>query len=630
MFTDMVGYTASMQTDEAGSLKLLREQEELVRPLFVAHRGREIKSTGDGFLVEFDSALQATQCAIDIQHRLHERNSQTGVAAIQLRIGVHLGDVEQHGLDIFGDAVNMASRVEPLAEPGGICISDQVFAQIRNKIPNKLEKIEPKELKNVRLPMEVYRIEMPWTVPVASSWRSAFPRLAILPFASISPDPKDEYIADGLTEELITVLSQLRELRVIARASVSQYKSSPKPIAQVGAELGVRTVLEGSVRKAGNRLRITVQLIDVASQEHSWAKTYDHELEDVFQVQADIARQVAEALRVRVRAAEEERLASRPAVRPESYLAYLKGRTLLHSLSESGLKAAKEQFELAISLDPKNAAAYSGLSDMARILGWRFPRLPRAEWEETSRDLVSRAIALDPNLAEAHASRALIFYDDYDFAAAEQEFKLALSLNPSYPTAHHWYAAVLQEQGHADEALRELSLAHEADPRSIDVPIKHAFQLIWLGRFDEARIKIEELKEVDRSGEAYHFSLARLHLAQSEFDQALQEIDRLNDLRPGDDLAVTCYAEYYALTGQKDRAKELLQRLEAPSEGRPPPGCIAFVYSELNDLDQCFRWLEIERENHLIPLHRLRWDGLFKHVRDDPRYQKLLQKMNLE
>ncbi|MGP8077692.1 MAG: adenylate/guanylate cyclase domain-containing protein [Thermoplasmata archaeon] len=231
----------------------------------MAHEGREIKSTGDGFLVEFDSALRAVQCAIDIHQNLAERNAMPSVTPIRLRIGVHLGDVEERDGDIFGDSVYVASRIEPLADPGGICISEPVFGQVRNKISNQFEKLEPKALKNVRYPLDVYRVVLPWTggPPPARSPGPA--RLAVLPFVNISPDPNDEYFADGLTEEMITVLSQLRELRVIARTSVSQYQANPKSVSQIGAELGVDAVLEGSVRKSVDQLRITVQLIDVGT-----------------------------------------------------------------------------------------------------------------------------------------------------------------------------------------------------------------------------------------------------------------------------------------------------------------------------------------------------------------------------
>ncbi|MFZ1023453.1 MAG: adenylate/guanylate cyclase domain-containing protein, partial [Thermoplasmata archaeon] len=276
MFTDMVGSTSSAQANEAEALKLRDEQASLVRPLFAAHQGREIKSMGDGFLSEFGSALRAVQCAIDIQQHLHERNSQPGTPPIQLRIGIHLGDVEQRESDIFGDAVNIASRIEPLAAPGGVCISGEVFSQVRNKIPNTLEKLPPTALKGLRISVDIYRVLLPWNGREAS-FSSNDPalldtnRIAVLPFVSMSPDPNDEYFADGLTEELIANLALVKGLKVIARTSVMEYKKKDKHVSEIGKELGVGTIVEGSVRKAANRIRVTVQVIDVATEEHLWA-----------------------------------------------------------------------------------------------------------------------------------------------------------------------------------------------------------------------------------------------------------------------------------------------------------------------------------------------------------------------
>jgi len=630
MFTDMVGFTASAQTDEANALKLLREQEKLIRPLLKTHKGREIKSTGDGFLVEFDSALRAVQCAIDIHQHLQERNSQPGCTPIRLRIGVHLGDVEERGGDIFGDSVNLAARIEPLAEPGGVCISEPVFGQVRNKIPNQLEKLEPKVLKNVRFPMAVYRVILPWTVRESPSTNSGPTGLAVLPFSNISADPKDEYFADGLTEELITVLSQLRGLRVIARTSVMPYKSSSKGVSQIGAELRVASILEGSVRKAGNRLRVTAQLIDVESEGHVWAKTYDRELDDVFAVQAELATQVAEALRIELGTAEAARIEARPPVRSDSYLAYLKGRTLLHGTrQQTTLREAKEQFELAISLDPKNAAAYSGLADVTHELGWHGLGLPRAKWDETGRRLVARAIELDPNLAEAHASLGYILWDDFDYVGAEKELKLALSLNPSYSEAHGSLGALLQDKDRADEALMELTLAEGADPLWLANLGQLAMLLTWLGRFDEALVKLQRIGELAPSWPFYHGVLAMYCLARSDREQGLKELNQFVELSPNPRAKAAVRALSHALSGEKEQAIALLQHEETLPESPDTDWVVARAYALLGDLDGCFRVLEKMVKYRYLSFQQWRLDPRLEHVRRDPRFQGLLKKMNL-
>jgi adenylate cyclase len=629
MFTDMVGSTAAAQTNEENALKLRDEQAALVRPLFAVHQGREIKSMGDGFLAEFDSALRAVQCALDIQQRLHERNSQPGVASIQLRIGVHLGDVEQKETDIFGDAVNIASRIEPMAPPGGVCISGEVYSQIRNKVPNKLEKLPPTPLKGLQVSIDVYRVVLPWTGGETAPGNSGPTGIAILPFSNISPDPKDEYFADGLTEELITVLSQLRDLRVISRTSVMQYRSTTKTASQIGVELGVVSILEGSVRKAGNRIRVTAQLIDAGSDRHLWAKTYDRELDDIFAVQTEIARQVAEALQVELRATEVARLGARGSVLPDSYLAYLKGRTRLYDRSEVSLTQAKEQFELALSLDPHNAAAYSGLADVIRMLGWRTHNVPRAAWEETTRRLVAKAIELDPNLAEAHTSLGLIMWEAYDYAGAEQQYQLSLALNPSYSPAHHWYATLLEDEGRLDEALREERLAEGADPLAARYVRVLASLLIDLKRFDEAFLKIQRLGVLEPDSYPYHDALQQFYRGRSEFAKCLAECRRCEELQDNPSWKRLWHVYTLATSEEKQAATVMLRSEEELPEFPGVAWIAAWAYATLGDLDSCFRCLEIAVESHNIALQPFRTRPDMENVRRDPRFQLVLKKMNL-
>jgi len=627
MFTDMVGSTAAAQANESQALKLRDEQEALVRPLFTAHQGREIKSTGDGFLIEFDSALRAVECAIDIQQHLHERNAQPGITSIRLRIGVHLGDVEQRGNDIFGDAVNIASRIEPLALPAGLCISGPVFDQVRNKIPNRFEKLEPQSLKGMQVSLDLYRVVLPWSVPEPPSPGSAPAGLAVLPFANISPDTKDEYFADGLTEELITVLSQLRGFRVIARTSVMPYKSTSKGVSQIGAELRVSSVLEGSVRKAGNRLRVTAQLIDVGSESHVWANTYDRELDDIFAVQAELASQVAEAMKIQLRPAEEARLKARPTVRSDSYLAYLKGRALMHlNPLPTSLAAAKGELEHAIVLDPDNAPAHAGLSDATRMMGWWYPDFAPANWDETSRRLVRRAIELDPNLGEAHASLAIVLSDDYDYEAAEKEFKLALSLNPSNSDAHQRYAEFLMVQRRTEEALEEFALAEAADPLRVLLISWFAIYLTWLGKLDLAKAKIQRLGEIEPDGPFYHGSLAFYYLAQSDLKRSGQEFDQYAEKMASEpELQPILRAMHRQMAGDIEQAKALLRQMDALPAHPGSHWVIPWLYCELGDLDESFRWIE----KGVCVFGQLLLDPRCEPIRRDPRFQALLRARKL-
>lgn len=629
MFTDMVGSTIAAQTNEARALRLRDEQASLVRPLFHAHHGREIKSLGDGFLAEFDSALHAVECAIDIQQHLSDRNSRTGGPPIELRIGVHLGDVEERDTDIFGDAVNIASRIEPLALPGGVCISGEVFSQVRNKIPNRFEKLPPTPLKGVQVAMDVYRIALPGTGSGDPLEESTPTGIAVLPFASISPDPNDAYFADGLTEELITVLSQLRGLRVIARTSVLPYRSTSKGVSEIGKELGVASILEGSVRKAGTRLRITVQLIDVATQGHLWASTYDRELVDVFAIQAEIAREVAEALKITLHAAEEGRLETRPTVRPDSYLAYLKGRALLRDRSAEVLAAAKEQFELAVRLDGRNASAYSGLSDVAMLLAL-YVSSRNASDIEASRAHALHALELDPGLAEAHASLAHALTEELRYAEAEQEFRKALSLNPSYSPAHHWYSLLLAGQARPEEAVREISLAEKGDPLSVAVLSASAMLFVLLRRMDEAALKLERLGALENFGTRYHITMFEFRLAQSDSPRALQELVHLGTASREHTGLIPRYAFCYALNGERDRALACIDQLLSAREGIAfREDTVARIYAVLGDIDESFRWLDRAVDIRAVQLWGWRLDPFFRRVRDDPRFQRILEKLNL-
>lgn len=300
MFTDMVGFTAMSQRNEVVAMRLLDEHRAILRPVFDSHGGRVIKTMGDGFLVEFPSALESVICAQKVQQTLEQRNVLAqDEEKITLRIGIHVGEIIDQGDDIVGDAVNVAPRIEPLAEPGGICVSDQVLDQIRNKLPVSCEDVVAPKLKNVEFPIRVYRLHASVNgskAPLPSREPISLVRLAVLPFTSMSPDPSDEFFADGLTEEMIACLSQSTALRIVARTSVMPYKGVRKGIREIGRELSVGSILEGSVRRSAKKVRIAVQLVDAGTEEHLWVSTFDREMDDVFAVQDEIAQSVSKVL----------------------------------------------------------------------------------------------------------------------------------------------------------------------------------------------------------------------------------------------------------------------------------------------------------------------------------------------
>jgi len=328
MFTDLVGFTTLSQRNESLALSVLEQQRESLRPKFNKHGGREVKTIGDAFLVYFPSALSAVNCAYDIQKTTRElNNSLSAERRVLLRIGVHLGDIVESRGDISGDAVNVASRMESIADSGGVCLTRQVYDQVQNKFELPLRSLGAKSLKNLRDPIEVFKMVMPWEgAMMEEAVELDSHRVAVLPLKNMSPDPNDEYFADGMTEELITALSGLRELTVIARTSVMQYKNSPKRIADVGRELKTGTVIEGSVRKAANKVRITVQMIDASTEGHLWVQNYDRQMDDIFAIQSEIAEKVADALKVKLIDSTRRRLEKKPTENTEAYMLYLKGR----------------------------------------------------------------------------------------------------------------------------------------------------------------------------------------------------------------------------------------------------------------------------------------------------------------
>jgi adenylate cyclase len=429
MFTDLVGYTALTQKNEALAMQLLEEHRRIVRPLFPKHSGREVKTIGDAFLVEFGSALEATRCAFDIQQSLSELNSgRSPDKRVLLRVGIHLGDVIHDQNDVYGDAVNIASRIEPLASPGGICVSEQVYDQIKNKFEFPLSSLGEKNLKNVGEPVEVFRVILPWEKKSESESSLEKTRLAVLPFTNMSPDPNDQYFADGITEEIISIVSGISGLSVISRTSVMGYKGTTKKLGEIGRELDVGSILEGSFRKAGNRIRVTAQLIDVAGDKHLWAQNYDKTLDDIFAVQSEIAEKVAGELKIRLVESEKRTLEKKPTENTEAYTFFLRGRELYREETETSLRQAISLFEKAIELDPKFARAYVGLAECHQWLA-NYGHEPYDISLSIVKTSLERAIGLDPNLPEAHASLSEMFFNIDDLPDSEAEARKALELN---------------------------------------------------------------------------------------------------------------------------------------------------------------------------------------------------------
>jgi adenylate cyclase len=632
MFTDIVGYTAITQRDEARAMAILERHNSLLRPIFQKHRGREVKTIGDAFLIEFGSALQALQCAIEVQETLSNYDkSATEEDKLKLRIGIHLGDVISRDNDVFGDAVNIASRIQPLAEPGGICVSDQVQGQVRNKTPYELLKIEQVKLKNVTFPVDVYQVVLPWE-PRPTAGVPQTRRLAILPLVSLAQDPQDDYLADGMTEELIIGLSSVKDLRVIARTSVMRYKGTTKGISEIASELNVGCVVEGSIRKAGNMIRVHVVMIDAKSEEHLFARTFDRDLQDIFAVQSEIAKLVSKAVKAKIRDIEKARIEKRPTENIDAYNLYLKGRFVLHKRSKEAMEEATKLFQQAIVLDDRYAKAYAGLADSYLLLG-SHGYLDGKEAFGKAKEFVSKALDLDEGLAEAHVSLGFLlesFY--YDYVAARKEFERAVFLSPSYAQARHWYALDLAIFGEIREAASQLEKALEIDPLSPQIATMLGTFYVMLGRKDEALFQWNKALMSSPDNIPVYLNRGVFYAEEGMKEEAMADLRKAMDLTSGAAVVKCILAFSQAALGEREAATQLLQEVESISQKEyVSPWYIGLVHVALGNRDEFFSWAGKAVDDRSVELAALVTpDKVLNSVRDDPRYGELLKRLGLQ
>ena len=622
MFTDMVGYTSLTQADESRTMQVLERHNRMVRPFFPKYHGTEVKSIGDSFLVEFGSALDALMCAVDVQSHLHDYNSSSPDDwKINLRIGIHLGDVIHKDGDVFGDAVNISSRIEPLAQPGGVAISRQVYDQVQNKFEHPLVSEGEKALRNVNAPVEVFRVVMPWDE--RGPPREAEPRrVAVLPFSNLSPDPADEYFADGMTEELISTVSRIDGTEVISRTSVMQYKKSPKPIRQISNELEAGTVLEGSIRKAGNRLRVSVQMIDAVRDRHLWAESYDRNLDDVFAIQSDIAGKVAEALKARM--AKESTRAAGLTEDVGAYTDYLRAKQVLNEGGEVNTKEALSLLESALAKDPNFAKAYAELARALRHLGMYedyTKTMKRAE--EAGR----RAIDTGPEVAEAHAAMAGVHVALDRFESARDELETAVRLNPNLSDAHGLLGEITGAFGDLDGAITCYRRAYALDPVSMHAGIVLSEILRASGRVDEAKQILARANQlypnnvhVAESMAACHLQLGELAEGRKVLEEALRSHPNEGDIKLG-------IAVLDALEGKREDALAQVSRLSAEG-GTTGVNARLFVNATLGNLDEAFAALEELAQIHAWPF-LVKSEPLLRPLWKDTRFADFCRKVGI-
>ncbi|AWM27996.1 adenylate/guanylate cyclase domain-containing protein [Sinorhizobium fredii] len=571
---DVVTYSRLMGRDEAGTHAAWKShRRELIDAKIAEYEGRIVKLTGDGFLAEFPSVVNAVTCAATVQRGMLERNA--GVpqrSRIELRMGINLGDVIVEGDDIFGDGVNVAVRLESIATPGGIAVSAAVRDNVGNRLDLRFEDIGEQTLKNIDRPVRAYSIDFPPSLRTIGSdadaqepWEIEKPSIAVLPFNNISGDPEQEYFSDGITEDIITDLSKISGLFVVARNTAYTYKGKPVKVQQVSQDLRVSFILEGSVRKVGSRVRVTAQLVEGRSGGHLWADRYDRDLIDIFALQDEITHTIVDHLKVKLLPEEKKVIGRAPTGNFEAYAYYLRGRQFLHWHTKSHYVLAKRMFAMAVELDPFYARAYAGIADCDSFLFLHYNA-------DVSIDGIlatsAKALELESGLAEAHASLGLALSLRERHSEAMAEFEQAFALDPNLFEASYFYARACFTQGNLDEAARLFQRAADIKPDDYQALLVLVNILRSLGRQQEmkmaaregvARAERELILRPENSRAAY---LGAVGLAAlGELDRAKEWAERALAIDPDDRLAKYNVACFYSLEGEADRAIDLLVEL---------------------------------------------------------------------
>lgn len=632
MFTDMVGFTALMQADEATARRSVERHRELVRESVASHRGELVQFYGDGTLSVFRSAVDAADCAVDVQSRAHAEPS------LALRIGLHTGDVVRDEDAVFGDGVNVAARIQGLGVAGSVLLSAKLNDEIKNQPRFQARRIGAFQLRNLQEPMEVFALaNQGLTVPSLGD----LPRdagglegsVAVLPFVNMSSDADNEFFADGVSEEVINVLTRIEGLKVTARTSSFAFKGQNRDVREIGRELGVATVLEGSVRRAGNRVRVTAQLVKTSDGYHLFSEVYDRSIEDIFATQDELAAAISGALRHHLGSEpRQQRRSGAETKRPEAHERFLRGLHHWNKYTPQGARAAISHFHAAAAADPSwapplymEASAWAFLCSM----GYETPRkvFPRAE------AAARKAVELAPALGEAHMGVGLVemFYH-WDMEAAEASFDRALSLQPGSAAIHEVFSLLRIAQGRFDEAIALMDRGVELDPLSMVMRMGLARALFFAGRLKDAIEEADAILELEPGFRAARGGIGWAQLFLGDPAAAVEVFESLPE-ETGDPFnAAAPRGVAYALAGRTEDARRMLALLERRAEEEPDMQLqldMAIVHVALGDTDIALDYLEDAIEARvgavvLVPVYQ-NWDP----VRDDPRFRSLMARAGL-
>ncbi len=636
MFADMTGYTAMMQEDEQTATKLRDRQRQTLETLIPGHNGKIIQYFGDGTLSIFDSAIDAVQSAIAIQKELQKEPK------VSLRIGIHSGDIVYDHQGVYGDCVNIASRIEALSVPGSVLISDKVFDEVKNQKRVRTTLLGKFNLKNVKRQVDIYAIAnegllIPSPAQVGAK-AGAQKTIAVLPFVNMSADPENEYFSDGISEEILNALTRVEGLQVTARTSSFSFKGKNEDIRQIGIKLGVSTILEGSVRRAGKKIRITAQLVNTVDGYHIWSEVYDSDLEDIFEVQDEISLKILSRLKENFAETKQtEHIIKAPTENLDAYNYYLKGRYHWNKSNPEEIGKAIKNFEEAIRLDPHFALSYCALSYCYSFMG-SAGLLPPGVAYAKAKDYTLKAIELDPNQPEAHLSLATIkFFHNWDFDGAEISLNKAvgLSLNSSLINqVHGWF---LIAKGDFTKAIDKMEQALVLDPLSLPLIGNLADAYAFAGRFDDALEQYDKIIEMDPRFRRAFEGKGMLYLANGNFDKAIENLEQYHKLVNHPLKGLSSLGHAYAVIGQTEKAIECLEKIKQREELEPDKLFhmdYAFVYAGLGDHDKAFHYLNKTYEQRigiacLGMIFCIRYPML-NELKSDQRFKELTGRMGIE
>jgi adenylate cyclase len=669
MFTDIVGYTALMQENEQKAVALIKHYNIALNQTVDYHLGRVLNYYGDGSLCTFTSVTEAVNCALELQKDLQSEPN------VPLRVGLHIGEVFFEGDKALGDGVNVASRIQSLGQANTILFSREIFDKIRNQPEFKPVSLGLFEFKNVAEPMEVFalaneglrvpkrekmegKVKVDATKKIKASrrkWiavstgamlitiagflyypfssRTAFTgkekSIAVLPFVNIGNDPNQDYLSDGITEEIITQLSKIADLKVISRSTAMLYKNSKKPVKQIAEEMMVSSILEGSVQKSGDEIRITAQLIDANTQEHIWAEHYDHRnLNDIFSIQSEVAQQIARELHARLSKEEKIKIEKKPTDNPEAYDLFLKGRYALNTYTLEGFHNAEVLFQEAIKKDPNFKLAYSYLANVYILLISMMGDLPPSAGVQKAMSILNKSLQKDTLYIDFETLSYIELWANKNYPKAEYYLGRVISLSPNEPTAYLNYAMLLTVLARTEEASVQIHKAKMLDPVNTFVLAALAENFYASGQYEEAIKTFKEAIQVFPSAQMLYDELGRVYVAKQNYPDAISILTEgltRSSFRLPSTLAFLAVA--YFETGNTKISSELIQELKqrANSGEKGINIFIALYYSAINHKEESFNYLDEALNTNDVDLIWLKQEPSFTNLHSDPRYNRYLK-----